>query len=77
MTDKQNPTVLLVDDEPIGRRMLEKILQRDGHTVIWSENGPKARELAIEKQPDIILLDIFMPEEDGFEVIAANMSVYP
>lgn len=69
MTDKQNPTVLLVDDEPVGRRMLEKILQGDGYTVIWAENGPRARELAIGKQPDIILLDIIMPEEDGFEVI--------
>ena len=63
---KESPIVLLVDDEPVGLRIVEYILQREGFTIITADNGPQARKLAVETQPDIILLDILMPEEDGF-----------
>ncbi|MBW2609237.1 MAG: fused response regulator/phosphatase [Deltaproteobacteria bacterium] len=69
MNDKQNLTILLVDDEPVGVKVLEKTLQKEGYRTISADNGPLARRLASKKQPDLILLDIMMPGEDGFEVV--------
>lgn len=69
MMDEQNLTVLLVDDEPIGIKVLERTLKKEGYHVIIAHDGPEARILASQYQPDLILLDIIMPGEDGFEVI--------
>ena len=60
MTDKQNPKILLVDDEPVSIKILERILIREGYRIILADNGPKARKLASENKPDIILLDVMM-----------------
>lgn len=68
MTDKQNPKILLVDDEPVSIKILEKTLIKEGYNIILANNGPEARKLASEYLPDIILLDVMMPGEDGFEV---------
>lgn len=69
MIDEQNLTILLVDDEPIGIKVLERTLKKEGYHVITAHDGPTARSLASENQPDLVLLDIVMPGEDGFEVI--------
>ncbi len=70
MKDNQNPTILLVDDEPVNCALLEKTLRKEGYRTINANNGPQARRLALKKRPDIILLDITMDGEDGFEVIS-------
>ena len=62
-------SILLVDDEVIGLKVLEKTLRKEGYQVITASDGPTARKLASEHQPDLILLDIMMPGENGFEVI--------
>lgn len=62
-------TLLVVDDSPINIRMLETALSKEGYEIFTADNGPTARELAVKHQPDIILLDIMMPGEDGFSVI--------
>jgi sigma-B regulation protein RsbU (phosphoserine phosphatase) len=69
MPDEQNLTILLVDDEPIGLKVLERTLKKEGYQIITASDGPTARDLASKNQPDLILLDIMMPGEDGFEVI--------
>lgn len=63
-------TLLVVDDEKQNRALLAELLQ-DEHRVLLAKNGLQALERAREHLPDLILLDILMPEMDGFEVIRA------
>ncbi len=68
-TGRHRHTVLVVDDEPINRMVLEGVLPRH-LKVISAASGIKALELAVgEPRPDLILLDIMMPDMDGFEVL--------
>ncbi|WP_168061670.1 hybrid sensor histidine kinase/response regulator [Candidatus Manganitrophus noduliformans] len=62
------PTVLVVDDTETNRYILEKILKTEGFQVISAENGAQTLARAAEERPDLILLDINMPDMDGFEV---------
>ena len=64
---EQPPTVLVVDDLPVNSALLAGILKREGFRVITAARGPEARELARSQHPDVVLLDIVMPEETGFE----------
>jgi diguanylate cyclase (GGDEF)-like protein/PAS domain S-box-containing protein len=60
--------ILCVDDEPHNLSLLEAILSPQGYFVITAANGPKALEKIRAEQIDICLLDVMMPEMDGFEV---------
>ncbi len=62
-------TVLAVDDNLLNLTMIEKSLSREGYQVFIAGNGSEGRAIAREKQPDLILLDIEMPGENGFDVI--------
>ncbi len=62
-----NVTILIVDDEPDILEFLEYNLQKEGYTVVLAENGLQAIEQAKAHTPDLILLDIMMPEMDGIE----------
>jgi putative two-component system response regulator len=61
-------TILIVDDDPAGRHTLESILDEQGYHLEMAENGVQALEKARQFLPDVILLDVMMPEMDGFEV---------
>ena len=63
--DKQ--TVLVVDDDNMNVAVLKGLLAKKGLNTISAFSGPKARELAEKHSPDLILLDVMMPEESGFE----------
>ena len=63
-------TVLVVDDTPTNVMILKKTLLNSGYDVLTAENGSNGRKIAEEKKPDLILLDIMMPGEDGFETIS-------
>jgi CheY-like chemotaxis protein len=63
--------VLLVDDDNIGRREVRLALEKDGWSVAEAENGKIALEEMAEAQPDAIILDLMMPEMDGFEFVDA------
>src|SRR5689334_2478851 len=60
--------VLVVDDVEVNVRLLEAKLSSEYFTVITASNGEAALSLARSEHPDIILLDVMMPEMDGFEV---------
>jgi CheY-like chemotaxis protein len=58
--------VLLVDDDDIGRKAVRAALQQDGWNVTEAENGRFALEQLAKDQPSAIVLDLMMPEMDGF-----------
>src|SRR5205085_5330119 len=62
------PTVLAVNDEPKVLELFAVMLERDGYKVVTAENGPRALELALTLEPDIVISDIVMPEMDGLEL---------
>ena len=67
MTTDRNFRILIVDDEPDILEFLSYNLEKDGFTVFTSDNGKAGIEIAKKEQPDIILLDVMMPEMDGIE----------
>ncbi len=62
------PKVLVVDDHAASRMTAVALLGMEGYEVIEADSGSAALYLVSEKQPDLILLDVMMPEMDGFEV---------
>jgi len=60
--------IMVVDDQPANLKLMEEILRQEGYTVRSFPRGRLALAVAGEDQPDLILLDITMPEMDGFEV---------
>ena len=63
--------VLVVDDVPANLKILEAKLSAEYFDVLMAPNGKTALELALNEQPDIILLDVMMPEMDGPATLAA------
>jgi len=59
--------ILVVDDEPRFVRLVEANLLTEGFEVIKAKNGHQAVDMAIAEKPDLILLDVMMPEMDGFQ----------
>jgi len=69
MIENKRLLILVVDDNPLNLKLLETTLSKDGYQVVSVGNGPDARKVAVDEKPDLILLDIKMPKEDGFNVI--------
>src|SRR5919202_2907894 len=65
-----NPTsrILLVDDDPTNLLLLEELLLSEGYFPLLAASGSEALKLAAESSPELILLDVMMPQMDGFEV---------
>src|SRR3954464_3631581 len=62
------PKILVVDDQPINVQLLKRKLEREGMSVATSYSGREALDLIKADKPDLILLDVMMPEMDGIEV---------
>lgn len=62
------PYILLVDDEPQNLFLMQELLELEGYSVAVAMDGAEALTLAQTRLPDLILLDVMMPEMDGFEV---------
>lgn len=69
MSEEAKKLILIVDDEARMRRFVRMNLELEGYQVSEAENGLKAIEKAREELPDLILLDVMMPEQDGFETL--------
>ncbi|MEY6431419.1 sigma-54 dependent transcriptional regulator [Thioalkalicoccus limnaeus] len=61
--------ILVVDDEPDIRTSIQEILEDEGYVVVVAENGEAARHALRERRPDLILLDIWMPDRDGISLL--------
>ena len=59
--------ILVVDDSPTQLVNLVKILESHGHKAITADNGMKGVEMAEKEQPDLVLMDVVMPELNGFQ----------
>jgi CheY-like chemotaxis protein len=63
------PYVLIVDDEPDSSEFVERFLQREGHRTSCVPNGRAALAALINGRPDVVILDVRMPEMDGITLL--------
>ena len=63
-------TILIADDNRMNRLLLARGLEQQGHTIAYAEDGREALELLGQQRFDLMLLDVLMPELDGYEVLA-------
>ena len=71
------PIMLVADDQPNIRRLLEALFVKEGFTVLVAENGQKAVELAATNPIDILISDLIMPDMTGVEVLQKIKSLHP
>ena len=69
MTNRSGGQLLVVDDNSVNRLVLGRYLQQQGHAVAYAENGRQALELLRAQAFDMMLLDIEMPEMNGYQVL--------
>ncbi len=67
-TDAGSEQILLVDDNPINLQILYKTLQGSGYRLLIAKNGLTALDIARRAKPSLVLLDVMMPDMDGFDV---------
>lgn len=63
-----NKKVLIVDDEPAILMSLEFLLRKNGYGVFIARSGTEAKEVAERESPEVVVLDIMMPDVDGYQV---------
>ncbi|MBK7896902.1 MAG: response regulator [Candidatus Promineifilaceae bacterium] len=63
-----NPSVLVVDDEPMTRNLLRLMLERDGYRILEAADGLQALDVVAQEKPDVLILDVMMPNMDGVTV---------
>jgi len=64
----KNKTILIIDDDAMNREILQELLQMENYHVLLANNGKRGIESARHNIPDMIILDIKMPDMTGFEV---------
>jgi DNA-binding NtrC family response regulator len=67
--NKQAPYIMVVDDEQDIRQLVSEILEDEGYDVAMAQNASEARALKNQRQPHLILLDIWMPDSDGITLL--------
>ena len=61
-------TILIADDSPSAIMVLRRILQPLGHTIVTASDGEQAARAVVDGPPDLIILDVVMPKQNGFEL---------
>jgi len=68
--EENSPTILYIEDSFENRVLVRRVLEAEGYQVLGAESGPEGIEIAVTRQPALILVDISLPEMDGYEVAA-------
>ncbi len=61
-------SILYIEDNPENRLLVKRVLEAEGHTVLEAADGATGLEIAKQEPPDLILLDINLPEVDGYQL---------
>lgn len=72
----ENNLILYVEDNPENRLLIRRILTVEGYTVAEAENAAQALDFVKDQTPDLILMDINMPDMDGY-TLTAQMKTFP
>jgi len=62
--------ILIIDDSSYQRRLIRRFVEAEGHQTIEASNGREGLEMITAHAPDCVLLDLIMPESNGFELLA-------
>ncbi len=62
-------TILYIEDNPENRLLVRRVLEAEGYAVVEATDGPSGLEVARQSKPDLILLDINLPEVDGYQLV--------
>ena len=68
MTDTPDKTVLIVEDNPLNMRLFSDLLEVSGYRVLKCVDGREVNRLALSEQPDLIVMDIQLPEVSGLDI---------
>ncbi|MDJ0894312.1 MAG: response regulator [Alphaproteobacteria bacterium] len=68
MTEAKDKTILIVEDNDLNMKLFNDVLEAQGYTILQSKDGMEALKMAREHLPDLILMDIQLPEVSGLEV---------
>ena len=63
------PTILVIDDQERVLNLLNIVLTQQGYNVLLADNGADGLDLVLSEQPDVVVLDIMMPEMNGYQVL--------
>lgn len=63
------PTILYIEDNPENRLLVRRILEAEGYRVLEAADGPTGLEMVRRSLPDLVLLDINLPEVDGYTLV--------
>jgi CheY-like chemotaxis protein len=69
--------ILVVDDDAAVRDSIRTLLELDGHDVDEGADGREGEAQVARREPDLVILDIFMPERDGFETLRSLRRTHP
>lgn len=69
--------VLIVDDNTMHASWLTEVIKEEGHTSFWAASGTSARELLIPRSFDLVLLDVFLPDIKGYELMPEFVQAWP
>ena len=69
--------ILIVDDNADSRWILSELVGRDHHQVLEARDGHEAVEVYRARRPDLVMLDLYMPGQDGFETLRILRQEYP
>ena len=75
--DLRRYVILVVEDDPDARELMQAVLEQRGATVYTADSVPAALDLFHQKKPDVVISDIAMPEEDGFALVGRIRALTP
>jgi CheY-like chemotaxis protein len=71
------PKILVIDDDAIVRKTIVQLLEDDGYQVVSAEDGLRGMAMFRSEQPDLVITDIIMPEQEGIQTIAEMRKAMP